>query len=468
MSNHDLNRRNFLMTAGAVAAGAGLGANSERARAAVAHADREAPTTGRLLEPDEVMGIGVIGVGGKGGSHLKKLLEREKSGKPIEVRAVSDCYKKRQEDRCKLAKHTVDRDIEAYFDYRDVLERDDIHSVVIATPDHWHAQIAIDAMRAGKDVYCEKPVTLTVEESLDVRDVAYETGRVFQCGAQRTSNPAWRAARDLIRRGGIGKVLYAQSDYSRNSGTMANPQGGEWNYPIDEEAIDNPDAGSNYIDWTQWLGTAPHRSFSAPRFFQFRKFWDYSGGIATDLLYHVIAPLVIALDADAPEKVVGQGGIYVQRDDREVPDTFFVNAEFPGDYSVVLTSTMANSQSSPTMIRGHRATIYFESNNGGKIVVKPEREFAGWFKKEHGVEELVIDPGATDDKWEHMSGWLEACRTREECNCTAETAYKAMAVTRLACDSYRNERALFWDGRREVAVDRHPRPERASKFPVDA
>jgi len=458
----DLDRRQFLAQAGAAATGIGLIASAP-ARAAVDKTDPREPSTGRLLDDGQVMGIGIIGVGGMGGSHLSGLLDRETNGHKVAVRAVSDCYTKRLEARARIVRNRMDRECGAYHDYTELLARDDIHGVVIATPDHWHAKIAIDAMEAGKDVYCQKPVTLTVEESLDVRDAVYRTGRVFQCGAQRTSNDAWWQARDFIAKGGIGKVIYCQSDYSRNSGNPEDPQGGEWNWAIDDRATDDPSAGRNYIDWEQWLGPAPERPFSKPRFFQFRKFWDYSGGIATDLLYHVIAPMVIATDAQAPEMVTGQGGIYVQHDDREVPDTFFINANFPGDFSMILTSSMANKQSNPTIIRGHRATMYFEDNTGGKIQIKPENEFAEWFKKEFGADTLHFEPG---DREDHMTNWLNACRNRTECHCTAETAYRAMAVTKLACDSYRQEKVLFWDGEKEQQVEDHPRPNRISKIPA--
>jgi predicted dehydrogenase len=318
-------------------------------------------------------------------------------------------------------------------------------------------------MDAGMDVYCQKPVTLTVEEALDVRDKVRATGRVFQCGAQFTSADMWWQARDFIKKGGIGEVVYAQADYSRNSGSPENPIGGEWNYTIDPEAGPNASAGEGYIDWDQWIGPSKNRPYSAPRFFQFRKFWDYSGGVATDLLYHVIAPLVLALDLSAPEKVSSGGGIFVQHDDREVPDTFFITADFPEDCSVLLTSSMANRQQNPLMIRGHRATIRPEAASGGKLFVTPEKEFAEWFKKEYGSDELVIEEKPRAD---HMTNFFDAMRNRTTCHCSADTAYKAMAVTKLGCDAYRADKTLFWDNGAEKQVRKHPRPGRSSKVPA--
>ena len=459
----NMNRRDFLRRTGQGAALAGLGIVA----ASVAQAqkptpvDPKAPKTGRLVKDDETIGIGIIGVGGMGGGHLEDICAKEKAGGKVELRAISDVYMRRQVYRQKWVKSNVGRDIEAYADYKKLLERDDIHAVIIATPDHWHALNAIHALEAGKDVYCQKPVTLTTEESVQVRNKVFETGRIFQCGAQGASEDWWWQARTFIKKGGIGKLLYAQADYSRNSAGGPDDRGGEWNWHIDPDATDDPNAGEAYVDWQQWLGPAPKRPFSQPRFFQFRKFWDYSGGIATDLLYHVLAPMTIALDAKAPERATASGGIYVQNDDREVPDTFLVQLDYPDDFSVILTSSMANRQANPTIIRGHKATIRpFEKG----MKVTPEDEFKEWFKKEYGTEELVVQP---ELRLGHMEKWLECIRTRGEVHLDAETAYRAMAGIKMGVEAYRQDQVIFWDGEKECYVKTHPRPERASKVPTE-
>jgi predicted dehydrogenase len=459
-----IGRREFLRRTGQGAALAGAGmmaAEAAHARKAVTPCDLRAPKTGRLLKDDEVIGVGMIGVGGMGTGHLRDLLNREKNGEKVQVRAISDVYERRKRERRQIVKDTVGRDVEAYTNYMDLLARDDIHAVVIATPDHWHALNAIHALEAGMDVYCQKPVTLTVEESLDVRDKVYETGRVFQCGAQRCSEDWCWKARTFIKNGGIGKVLWAQADYSRNSGDAENPQGGEWNYRIHEESTDDPAAGDAYIDWVQWLGPAKKRPFSQPRFFQFRKFWDYSGGVATDLLYHVLAPLTIALDAQAPEMATGAGGIFVQHDDREVPDTYMSTLNYPDDYTLVLTSSMSNRQALPTIIRGHRGTIRPE-NNGIKVTA--EDEFKEWFKERHGAEEIFVAP---EPRPGHMDNWLECIRSRQTPHLDAETAYRTMAGIKMGVEAYRQQKTLFWDGQKEKYVRSHPRPKRDSLIPTE-
>jgi predicted dehydrogenase len=466
MSNSsDMDRRDFLHKAGTGAALVGLGlmaANAEaKTKKRVTPVDPHSPKTGKLLKEGETIGIGIIGIGGMGGSHLEDICAKEKAGEKVQLRAVSDVYIRRQEYRKRWAKSNVGHDIDAYSDYRKLLARDDIHAVIVATPDHWHAPISIRAMEAGKDVYCQKPVTLEIEESIDVRNKVYETGRIFQCGAQGCSDDFWWQARKFIKKGGIGKVLWVQADYSRNSAGGPDDRGGEWNWHIDDDASDNPNAGEAYIDWQQWLGPAPKRPFSKPRFFQFRKFWDYSGGIATDLLYHVLAPITIALDAKAPERATGSGGIFVQHDDREVPDTFMMTLDYPDDYTVVLTSSMANRQSAPKVIRGHKATIR-PADKGMEVTA--EDEFKEWFKKEFGAEQIVVPD---EPRLGHVEKWLECIRTRGEVHLDAETAYRAMAGIKMGVEAYRQDKVIFWDGDKECYVKKHPRPNRASKFPAE-
>lgn len=466
---HDINRRDFLRrgTQGAALVGLGMAAFEAAAatRRKTERVDPREPKTGRLMKEGEVIGIGMIGVGGMGGGHLGDLLDRETNGEKIQVRAICDTYMKRNKSAQEHVKGKTGRDVEFYFDLKQLIERDDIHAVVIATPDHWHAPASILAMNAGKDVYCQKPVTLTAEESVDVRDTAWRTGRVFQCGAQNTSDDFCWQAKKFIEEGGIGKVLWAQADYSRNSSGGPDDRGGEWNYHIDEGASPDPKSGDNYIDWKQWLGPAPKRPFSKSRFFQFRKYWDYSGGIATDLLYHVIAPLTIALGASAPERVSAAGGIFVQHDDREVPDTFMIMADYPEDFTVVLTSSMANRQSNPTMIRGHKATIRPEEKDGKDVMkVTAEKEFAEWFKGKYGAEEIYVP---LQPREEHMTNWLNAIRSRGPVHCDAETAYRAMVTTKLGCDAWRQDKTLFWDNARECQVRNHPRPKRSSRWPQE-
>ena len=179
-------------------------------------------------------------------------------------------------------------------DYRKLLEQKDIDAVLIATPDHWHGKISIDAMESGKHVYCEKPMTHTVEQALQVRDAVKRYKKVFQVGPNAIASDTYWKAREAILQGRIGKATWAQGSYNRNARICLFND----NQKIDPTA--GPDkTGEDYINWDMWLGyewdLAPKIPWTPDHYFRFRKYWPYSGGVATDLLYHKLAPLLIAM-----------------------------------------------------------------------------------------------------------------------------------------------------------------------------
>jgi len=220
-----------------------------------------------------------------------------------------------------------------------------------------------------------------------------------------------------------------------------------------------------------WLGPAPKRPYDADRYFRFRKYWDYSGGIATDLFYHVVAPLNICWDEPQfPMKVTGSGGIYVFKDEREVPDTFHLMAEFAKGHSLVLSSTMANRQHIPGLIRGHEGTIImvehgqFESPTPN-LIVRPEMarnqetrqpEPVGGTKyaDRFGTKEFTIPVEQTDMMAAHIQNFLQCMRTREKPHLDVETGAKAVVTINLAVQSYREGRTLYWDDKKWKATDK--------------
>ena len=277
---------------------------------------------------NDTINVGFIGVGGRGSHLLEETLKlADKKVKPVAVCDVYQVRLKAAQAKAQLA------DANAYGDFRKLLAQPDLDAVVIATPDHWHAPMALEAIKAGKDVYVEKPFTHTYKEAQQVKDAAEKEKRVVQIGVNSCSESLWRDAYKLIEGGKIGKVLMTTAHHSRNS------KAGEWNYDIDKAADPNKN-----LDWAGFLGAAPKTSWSAERFFRWRKYWDYSGGIASDLFFHQLTHLMVALDGDSPEfprRVSALGGIY-QFWDREVPDTFTVQIDYPSNHTVVLISSMAN------------------------------------------------------------------------------------------------------------------------------
>ncbi|MCL6518515.1 MAG: Gfo/Idh/MocA family oxidoreductase [Armatimonadetes bacterium] len=411
VEDYKLSRRDFLK--GSAATGAALSLGVYGGNAALAE-PKVIGANNRIL-------VGIIGCGNKGTSHLRGLVQKSKNEGKVAVVAVCDIYERRKQRAKEIS------GAEVYHDYRKLLERKDIDAVVIATPDHWHAPMAIDAMQAGKDVYLEKPMTYTWEEAKKVAQVAKETNRVLQVGAQSCSDDRWWQANKLIKEGAIGKVLWTSASFCRNSVK------GEWNYPIDE------DASPDNLDWNAWLGPAPKREFDKERYFRWRKYWDYSGGIATDLFYHTLSHLQIALGPEFPKRVSAGGGIYVQHD-RDVPDTFHMIIDYPSDHSIVLCSSMANRQGITEMIRGHEATMYFEEPG---VVIRPENEFKD-LKQEIRV--------ALNERPSHMDNWLDCIRTRNKPHLDADTAYKVMVAIALGVESYRKEKVMRFDSEKEEVV----------------
>jgi predicted dehydrogenase len=309
-------------------------------------------------------------------------------------------------------------------------------------------------MDKGKDVYLEKPMTHTVEEAKKVYEKVKQSGRVLQVGSQTTSSDQWWKARKAIQDGMIGKLIMSQGSYHRNSTQ------GEWNWTIDPAAGPNG-KGDDFIDWKMWLGSAPKREYNADRFFRFRKYWDYSGGIATDLFYHVMAPLNICWgEAQFPQRVMASGGIYVFKDEREVPDTFTLTADYPQGHSLVLSASMANETHIPGLIRGHEGTIMMvpEGKFEGKvdyITATPQRIFKQKFVEKYGADEVKIN---CEPRESHMENFLRCVRTRETPVLDALTAYKAMVTIGMSVQSYREGRVLFFDEAKQKVVYEPTRP----------
>ncbi len=430
-------RRSFLTKAAVVGAAWGLGVPS------------------RILEANERIRIGVIGVGWRGAFVTQEFLKVGDEGWGVEIAAVSDVWKK----RITTAQEMFSCD--GYLDYRELLARNDIDAVIVATPDHWHATIAIDAMHAGKDVYVEKPMCHTVDEAKRLIDTVNQTGCVLQVGSQTTSADQWHKAKKAIADGMIGPMLMSQGSFHRNSIE------GEWNTEI-YPGCDPNGRGESFLDWKRWLGPAEERPYDPDRFFRFRKYWDYSGGIATDLFYHVVAPLNICWDEPQyPHKVVAGGGIYAFHD-REVPDTFHMVADYAKGHSLVLTSSMANSQHIPGLIRGRMGSIIMVEHGKFEryspyITVRPDySEEPGRnvideeYESKWGKVDIRIPVARRDMLKDHILNFLDCIKTRAKPNLDVETGAKAQVVITMAVESYRQGKVLYFDPASWKVLDTPP------------
>lgn len=387
--------------------------------------------------------VGIIGVGNIGTRHLqRRLLPMMRRDGLIDVVAASDIYN-RAKFRAKELIGLPDRDV--HHAYEDLLAREDVDAVVIATPDHWHARMAIDAMRAGKDVYLEKPMSRTIPEAKAIAATARETGRVLQVGSQWVSDPAYAKARDMIRDGLTGPVVMAQSSYSSNYAS------GVWQYFVEEEAT--PET----VDWKRFLGGAPEQPFSGERFFRWRKYWDFSGGIGTDFLYHRLSPLLYAIGPRFPERVSGHGGIYLFRN-RQVPDTYSTTIEY-GDMVVNLVGT-CGSQASNTLhgpaFFGQFASV---SITPGAVEARPEKLYSQEFRRRTGRDLLRVDVDNRDlqtARTAHMLDFFTCVKTRAKPIFDAYFGYQVMVAIKLGVDSYRNGRIMCFDPESEQILNRPP------------
>ena len=260
-------RRQFLKTSATAAATASMvGLNAKSSQAAAGSNER--------------LRIGFIGPGGRGfGAHVKTLCELHAEGRKIDLVGVAEVY---EEQRNKVADHikkNTGSDPGRYVDYNDMIEKENLDAVCIGTPDHWHHKQTVDSLRAGLNVYCEKPMTKTVEEAFHVESVWKESGKVMQVGVQSTSLPVWDEVRELLQAGKLGKVLGFQTEYFRNSDV------GQWRY----YKLD-PKMTPKTIDWARWLGSAddlsPEMPFDREVYAQWRRFWPYGSGMFTDLFVH--------------------------------------------------------------------------------------------------------------------------------------------------------------------------------------
>jgi predicted dehydrogenase len=380
-----------------------------------------------VLGANNRLRVGVIGCGDQANNHLRALT-RMKESDNLDIVAVCDVYQKRLDAAAATyqARH--------YDDYRALLEQKDIDYVLIATPEHWHARMTLDAAEAGKHIYCEKPMTFSTDEAKKVVAKIQQTGVKMQVGVQGMSDNSYETAQRYIKEGAIGKVVMAQIDYSRNH------KRDFWVGDMDPDIK----PGVN-LNWNAFLGPAPKRPFDPDRFFHWRRYWDYSGGIATDLFVHRITRLIKAIDLKVPERVVATGGKWeFTTSAAEIPDTFNMTCDYPGGPTVVVLSSMANDTPIPHVIRGHLGTIEF---NREGFVIKPQARFA------EGKTEITHKKTGAEDLTLHHRNLHDAIRNGAQLKCDVMLGYYGVAAVRLAVESYRKKRYMAWDARREKGVE---------------
>jgi len=428
MTDTNVSRRTFL-TETATAASAGTAASL-----LAAHQQTQA-VAARSKRTGERIRIGIIGPGRRGfGSHVRTLVRLRERGTPVDLTGVCDVYTVHRDRAVDYIKSKTGLSPKIYSDYRDMLADGNIDAVCIGTPDHWHAKQTLDALKAGKHVYCEKPMTHTLDESLEVVKAWKKSGLVMQVGVQGTSMPIWDRIRELLDAGGIGKVVQFQTEYARNS--LAG---------MSRHNVITKEMTPQTIDWKRWLGVeeglAPMMTFDRAVYGQWRCYWPFSNGMYGDLLVHRVTAFLKATGLRFPARVTGGGGIFLEYDDREVPDVATVVADYHEGVQGLVSSTMV-SQNFPLrqLIRGHHGVILLGSGVwGGKLSFEyiPERPQV---TLNHRLKRKTYDVGRVrnqDD--DHFTNFLEAVRAGDpgRVNNSPDLGAAAVAMVNLAIRSYR-------------------------------
>ena len=301
--------------------------------------------------PNDTIQIALIGAGGQGQGDA----QQSTSLPGVKLVAACDLYDSRMEH----CKEVWGKDILATRDYREILARPDVDAVIIGTPDHWHSRITIDALNAGKDVYCEKPMVQKIAQGKDVIAAQQKTGRILQIGSQYASSLAFLKAKQLMAAGAIGKLNLVEAWLDRNTAM------GAWQYSIP------PDASPQTVDWDRYLSDlAPKRPFDAMRFFRWRNYQDYGTGVAGDLFVHLLTGLHVVTGAKGPSRIYATGGLRYWKDGRDVPDVMLAAMDYP-DFTFTLRVNFKSS-----VPRGEAFGLRFVGSDGTMMVTMDDLHVA--------------------------------------------------------------------------------------------
>ena len=436
-------RREFLQT-GAMATGGLL------ATRGIALETEAFAAAARPVAPSDTVRFGIIGVGMQGSGLISSALSL--SG--VECVAASDLYDGRHELAREL---TGDASLPTTRSYREVLAREDIDCVIVAVPDHHHRQVVVDAVQAGKDVYCEKPMSHTAAEGFEMVEAARSAGRIVQVGSQRTSSALCAKARELYLDGAIGEVSMVELSLGRNSPT------GAWEYPPP------PDLSPSNLDWEVWLGTAPKIPFNPERFARWRCWKEYGTGVAGDLMVHLISGMLYTLGwNEPPGSAQALGGIYRWKDGRNMPDLHTVLFDYGGVQVYVrlglstATPEVARFMGPKGILEATAETLTLSPQTGrdtypsyysGSFPREMREEYRVRWHAEHdptpGSEPVAVNTLYTGHDWDdtvpHLWTFFEAVRSREPVVQDAVFGNHAAIACHMANESYFRESPVQWD-----------------------
>lgn len=401
-------RREFLSTAGMAAGTAALFAGMQT-ESALGYA------------ANDTLNVACIGTGGR----CRFLMKALKEVPNVRMAAVSDIYDLHLEEGAKLADPKAIRTKV----FQELLDRKDIDAVLIGAPDHWHVPMTVAACQAGKDVYVEKPLTHDMAEGQAVIDAQNKHKKIVQVGTQQRSMPHLQEAREILKSGALGPIYKVHLTWNRNAARFRrNPQ----------------NVDPKQVDWKAFLGSAKDQPFDEYRFRQWRWFWDFGGGILTDLMVHFIDVVHWFLEPDAPVSAVAIGDHFAAKDVWETPDTIQCLLQYP-NFQSYFEGTFVNARHGAMMeFMGSEATLYCDR---GRYEVIPERN------KKIAAKELILGTGPKgadfydkpNGELLHLQNWVDCIRTRKTPNCPAEVGVLAASAAHLGNIAYRQQKLAKWD-----------------------
>lgn len=371
----------------------------------------------RVLGANDTIQLGVIGTGDRGTYVMGQFMVTQK----VHVAAVCDIYGEHI-DRAR----TKATDARSFTDHRKLLEDKGVDAVLIATPDHWHARTAIDAVNAGKDVYCEKPLTRTIEEGPRIVKAARINERVFQVGMQQRSGVHYlRAKKEYLDSGRLGKITLARTWWHGNT------------YHLRKAPASLQTQPSN-LDWAHFLGPVRWRDWDPQQYYNWRAYLDYGGGQVTDLFTHWIDVVHMFMNQEVPKSASAAGGVYAYKDGRTAPDTINVLLEYPGEYTATFEATLVPG------IKGEAVEM---CGTEGRLLI--DRQHYEFHPLGRDAQPVIVKAEPYDLTLDHVRNFLECVRTRKRPNGDVLIGHRSAQASHLGNIAYVEKRRIDFDHVRE-------------------
>ncbi len=410
-------RRNFLATSARGAVGAGLALTAANWRSVLGANDR--------------VRLGIIGPGARGQELMKQAVGLVNT----EFVAVADVFARRHDEAKQIAAGA-----KAFFDYRQLLDSKDVDAVLVASPLHCHSRHFLDTIAAGKDLYAEKTMTWSIDEAEACREAAKRSNRVVTIGLQHQSSGELVEAKQWIKDGLVGKITHIETWMSRNT-----PRGkGQWVRAIPA------DCTAANVKWDTFLNGRAARPFDAHKFINWRLFWEFSGGNVTENMVHQIAWTMRLLDLPVPTAAYMSGGVFSEKDGREVPDTIAVTLDFPNDLVLTWQSTFSNNRYGiGDRILGSNGTIERLAGSTDMVTGRSQTGLRYYPEKTNRTDGVMLEGQSKDQN--HMQNFIDCVRSRKEPNAPVEIGYRSAVAAHMANASYRQRQRVTFDSAKQTA-----------------